>query len=373
MFFDTRSEEESFKKKPEIELELKKIKQKILEKKIEKISKETEVTKIKWKYNPTLNKNLFGEVEKAKTRDGFGEALVKLGEVNENVVGLGADLVHSVRAMWFQQKYPERFFQMGIAEQNMTGVAAGLARVGKIPFMSSFGVFVTGRNWDQVRMSVAYPNANVKICASHTGVFSVGQDGASHQSTEDISLMRVLPNMNVIVPCDKLETYKATFAAAEIFGPVYLRFGRESIPIVTTEETPFEVGKAEIFRDGSDASIIACGPMVYEALTASKKLEEEGIEARVINNHTVKPIDKDMIIRAAKETGAIVTVEEHQVHGGMGSAVAEVLSNDHPVPIKIIGLKDTFGESGRPDELQKVFGLTADDIVKRVHEIIEKK
>jgi transketolase len=369
LFFDKKDEEETFKKKPEIELELKKVKEKILEKKIEKISKKAE---IEWKYNPTLNKNLFSKVEKAKTRDGFGEALVKLGEINDKVVALGADLAHSVRAMWFAQKFPERFFQVGIAEQNMTGIAAGLARVGKIPFMSTFGVFITGRNWDQVRMSIAYPNMNVKMCASHTGVFSVGEDGASHQCIEDIALMRVLPNMTILVPCDKPETYKATFAAAEIKGPVYLRFGREDVPVITTEDTPFEVGKAEILRDGSDVSIIACGPMVYEALIASKKLEEEGIDARVINNYTVKPIDKDTIIKAARETGAIVTAEEHQIHGGMGSAVAEILTQNYPVPIKMVGVKNKFGESGSPEDLQRAYELTDDDIIRAIHELIKK-
>jgi len=373
--FLSRKEEETFKKKPEIKPELKIIKEKILEEKPELfIEKPLKVREIGVeKYNPTLNENLFGEVEKAKTRDGFGEALVKLGEVNERIVVLSADLTHSVRAMWFQQKFPERFFQCGIAEANMTGIAAGLAQMGKIPFMSTFGVFATGRNWDQVRMSVAYPNMNVKICASHTGVFSVGADGASHQSTEDITLMRVLPNMTIIVPCDKIETYKATFAAAEINGPVYLRFGRESMPMITTEKTPFKVGKAGIFRDGSDVSIIACGPLVYEAMVASKKLEKEGIDVRVINNHTVKPIDKETIVKAAKETGAIVTAEEHQVLGGMGSAVAEALSKENPVPIKMIGIQDRFGESGNPKDLQKALGLTSDNIINKVHEVLELK
>jgi transketolase len=275
--------------------------------------------------------------------------------------------------MWFAQKFPERFFQIGIAEANMTGIAAGLAKTGRIPFMSTFGVFATGRNWDQVRMSIAYPNMNVKICASHTGVFSVGEDGASHQSLEDIALMRILSNMTVVAPCDKIETRKATFAAAEIKGPVYLRFGREDVPVITTEETPFKIGKAEIFRDGSDVSIIACGPMTYEALLASKKLEQEGIDAKIINNHTIKPIDKAMINDSARETGAIVTAEEHQIHGGMGSAVAEVLSQDYPIPIKMIGVRDRFGESGKPDELQRHFNLTEDDIVRAVHEVMRKK
>jgi transketolase len=361
------NEEESFKKIPKISSE--DVEQVIEhEKKLQPPRRFEES-----RFNSTLVKNLFENVKKEKTRDGFGEALVKLGEVNENIVGLGADLVHSVRAMWFAQKFPERFYQVGIAEANMTGIAAGLARMGKIPFMSTFGVFATGRNWDQVRMSIAYPNINVKICASHTGVFSVGQDGASHQSTEDIALMRILPNMRVIVPCDKEETKKATFAIAEIKGPCYLRFGRESVPVITTEETPFKVGKAEIFRYGEDVSIIACGPMVYEALVASKKLEEEGIDSRVINNHTVKPIDRATINDAARETGAIVTAEEHQVFGGMGSAVSEVLSNGYPVPVKMVGLQDKFGESGKRDELQRHFNLTADDIVRAVHEVMRKK
>ncbi len=360
------SDEETFKKPPKIPLE---------DRRVIKVKKEVQPEKKfeKSKFNPTLVKDLFGSINKEKTRDGFGEALVKLGEVNENIVALGADLCHSVRAMWFQQKFPERFFQVGIAEANMTGIAAGLARMGKIPFMSTFGVFATGRNWDQIRMSIAYSNMNVKICASHTGVFSVGQDGASHQCTEDIALMRILPNMRVIVPCDKEETKKATFAIAEIKGPCYLRFGRENVPVMTTEETPFKIGKAEVFRYGDDVSIIACGPMVYEALIAAKKLEQEGIDARVINNHTVKPIDKAMINDSAKETGAIVTAEEHQVFGGMGSAIAEVLSTDYPAPVKMVGVQDTFGESGKRDELQRHFNLTADDIVRAVHDIMRKK
>lgn len=361
------NEEETFKRPPKIPSE------RVIQ--ITEHKKEEVQPKIIFKesrFNPTLVKNLFEDVEKKKTRDGFGEALVKLGEVNENIVALGADLSHSVRAMWFAQKFPERFFQIGIAEQNMTGIAAGLARIGKIPFVSTFGVFLTGRNWDQVRMSICYPNMNVKLCASHTGVFSVGADGASHQAAEDIALMRILPNMKVVVPCDKVETKKATFAIAKIYGPFYLRFGRENVPIITTEDTPFKIGKAEIFREGEDVSIIACGPMVYEALLASKKLEEEGIDARVINNHTIKPMDKETIIKAARDTGTIVTAEEHQIHGGMGSAVAEVLMNSKPVEMRMIGIKDRFGESGSPKDLQKHFGLTSADIVNAVHDIIKK-
>lgn len=365
MFF--RDEEETFKRKPKGIVEIKPIPKEVF---IEELKPPVRIKESR--YNPTLVKNLFDNVEKAKTRDGFGEALVELGEVNEDIVALGADLVHSVRTMWFAQKFPQRFFQVGIAEANMTGIAAGLARMDKIPFMATFGVFVTGRNWDQIRMSVAYPNMNVKICASHTGVFSVGADGASHQATEDIALMRILPNMTVIVPCDKLETKKATFAIAEMYGPVYLRFGRESVPVITTEQTPLKIGKAEIFREGEDVSIIACGPMVYEALLASKKLEKEGIDVRIINNHTIKPMDRETIIKAARKTGAIVTAEEHQVFGGMGSAVAEVLTNN-PVPIRMVGIQDRFGESGSPKDLQKALGLTVDDIVKAVHEVMRKK
>jgi transketolase len=369
LFFD--SGEETFKKKTEVKIEIKPTEEPVSTPKEDVIVKAPEIQESR--YNPKLSKNLFTNVEKTRTRDGFGEALVKLGEINDKVVALGADLAHSVRSMWFAQKFPERFFQVGIAEANMTGIAAGLARVGKIPFMSTFGVFASGRNWDQVRMSIAYPKMNVKICASHTGVFSVGEDGASHQSLEDIALMRILPNMTVIVPCDKPETVKATFAAAEIKGPVYLRFGRENVPVITTEETPFEVGKAEVFREGDDVTIIACGPMVYDALIASKKLEEEGIDARVINNHTIKPIDTETIVKAARETGAIVTAEEHQIHGGMGSAVAEVLTQNYPVPIKMVGVKNKFGESGSPDDLQRTYELTSDDIIKNVHEVISKK
>lgn len=327
----------------------------------------------KSKYNPTLEENVFGEVKKVPTRDGFGDALSILGKKNPNVVVLAGDLCHSTRANVFKENFPERFFEVGIAEANMVGIAAGLSNAGKIPFVSTFGVFAMGRVWDQIRMSVCYSNYNVKIAASHCGIFSVGGDGYSHQSLEDITLARVLPNMRVLVPCDVIEAKKATIAAAEIYGPFFIRYGREKVPIVTTEDTPFEIGKAEIFREGSDIAVITCGSMVYEALIAAHNLEKEGIDVRVINNHTVKPIDNKTIIKAAKDTGMLVTVEEHQIMGGMGSAVAEIISQEYPVPIKMMGIMDKFGESGHPDDLKKKFGLTTDDITNTIREVIKKK
>ncbi|MGQ9632292.1 MAG: transketolase family protein [bacterium] len=312
------------------------------------------------------------EVKKRPTRDGYGEGLVFLGETNPKVVALGADITASTRVDWFKNKFPDRFFSIGIAEQDAVGTAAGLSLVGKIPYFSTYGVFASGRPWDQIRTTVCYANLNVKIGGAHGGV-SVGPDGATHQALEEISLMRCLPNMTVIVPADYLETKKATIAAAEIWGPTYIRFGREAIPMITTEKTPFKIGRAELFRDGNDVSIIACGPMVYESLVAAERLAKKGISVRVINLHTVKPIDERMIIKAARETGAIVTAEEHQVMGGFGSAIAEVVVKNAPVPMEMIGIQDRFGESGEPDELMKEFNLTSDDIVKAVNRVLKRK
>ena len=262
---------------------------------------------------------------------------------------------------------------MGISEQDMLGTAAGLAKVGKIPFVSTYGVFVSGRAWEQIRTTVCYGEFNVKIGGAHGGI-SVGPDGATHQSLEEIALMRVLPNMNVLVPCDAIETRKATLASVEINGPVYIRFGREPIPVITEEDTPFEFGRAETFREGSDITVIACGYEVGEALKAAEEVEKEkGISVRVINLHTIKPIDKEAIIKAAKETGAIVTAEEHQAMGGMGSAVSEVVVQNYPVPMKIVGVQDRFGESGQPEELLDAFGLTARFIKDAVIETLERK
>jgi len=321
-----------------------------------------------------LSSNLYqkDKLEQKPTRDGYGQGLIELGKKDKNVVVLCADLTGSTRSKMFKDEFPDRFIEVGIAEQNMMGLAAGLALVGKIPFVSTYSVFCPGRNWDQLRISVAYNQANVKLTGAHAGI-SVGQDGATHQGLEDIAIVRVLPNMTILAPCDVIETKKATIAAGKMEGPVYLRFAREATPVFTTVDTPFRIGEAEVFRKGQDASIIACGPIVYEALLAAEELSKEGIDVRVINNHTIKPIDDEMIIKAAQETGAIVTGEDHQVIGGLGSAVAEVLSKNHPVPIEMIGVQDRFGESGAPEELMEEFGLVAVNIKEAVKKVLKRK
>lgn len=312
------------------------------------------------------------EVKSKPTRDGYGEALLILGEKNPDVVVLDADVAKSTRADWFADKYPERFIDMGIAEQDMLGTAAGLSLGGKIPFVSTYGVFLSGRAWDQIRTTICYANLNVKLGGAHGGI-SVGPDGATHQALEEVAIMRVLPNMTVVVPCDSIETRKATLEAAAMYGPCYVRFGREAVPIVTNEETPFEIGKGYSLRDGKDVSIIANGPMVYEALKAAEELSSEGVEARVINLHTVKPIDIDIVLQAARETGSIVTAEEHQMMGGMGSAVCEVIAKNCPVPVEMVGINDTFGESGAPDELMIKYGLTYAEIIAAAKKVLSRK
>ncbi|MFN3966263.1 MAG: transketolase family protein [Endomicrobiia bacterium] len=306
------------------------------------------------------------------TRYGYGEGLVELGEKNPNVVAIGLDITTSTTVNLFKERFPDRFISLGIAEQNGMGVAAGLSLVGKIPYICTYGVFAAGRCWDQIRTTVCYSNCNVKIGGGHGGI-SVGPDGATHQALEEIATMRVVPNMKVIVPCDYVETKKATIAAAEIFGPVYIRFGREPTPIITDEKTPFIFGKANVLRDGNDVAIIGCGPILYEALSASEILEKKGIKARVINIHTVKPIDEEIIIKAAKECGAIVTVEEHQVMGGFGSAVAEVVVKNYPIPMEFIGIFDKFGESGQPEELWRKYKLKDVNIVEAVEKVLKRK
>ncbi|MFA5143383.1 MAG: transketolase family protein [Candidatus Omnitrophota bacterium] len=306
------------------------------------------------------------------TRDGFGEGLIELGRTNKDVVVLSADLTDSTRAAWFKKQFPERFFGLGVAEQDMFGTAAGFALMGKIPFACTFGVFASGRAWDQIRVSVAYMNLGVKIVGTHGGI-SVGPDGATHQAVEEIALMRIIPNMTVIVPADAIEARKATIAAAGLKGPVYLRLGRAGVPVITKEANSFNIGKANTLRSGTDLTIFACGQMVSEALTAGDMLAKEKISARVINVHTPKPIDRDVIIKAAIETGAIVTAEEHTIMGGLGSAIAEVVSQDCPVPVKMVGVRDRFGVSGEPAELFKYFGLTADEIVKAAREALKMK
>lgn len=317
------------------------------------------------------------DVEQKPTRHGYGEGLLELGETNKSVVVLTGDLTESTRVLEFAKKYPERFFECGVAEQNMMGIAAGLAAAGKIPYISSYAVFSPGRSWDQCRVSVCYSNLNVKIAGAHTGV-SVGPDGATHQALEDIAITRVLPNMTVVVPCDAVETKKCTLAAAARPGPVYFRFAREKTPIITTAETPFEIGKAEVFFEaGHDVAIIACGPLVYQSLVAAKELESEGIKVTVVNNHTVKPMDEETILRQAQDCGAVVTVEEHQIMGGMGSAVAEVLVSGLPagrqVPVEFVGMQNTFGESGQPEELLEKYGMSVKSIKEAVRKVIARK
>ena len=314
------------------------------------------------------------EIEQKPTRDGYGDGLVILGGENPNVVVLCADLAESTRSLWFKEKFSERVIEIGVAEQNMAAVAAGFGVSGKIPFISSYAVFSPGRNWEQIRTTCAYNNANVKIVGAHAGV-SVGPDGATHQAIEDIATMRAMPNMKVIVPCDMIETKKATIASAKIYGPVYLRLAREATPVFTEEETPFTPGKAEIFWEGKkpEVAIIGCGPLLYNALLAAKELEKEGISTMVINNHTIKPIDEKKIIEIAKKCKAIVTVEEHSVIGGLGSAVAEVLAKNYPTPMEFIGMEDCFGESGLPNDLIKKYGMGVEDIKKAAKKVIKKK
>ena len=306
------------------------------------------------------------------TRDGYGKGLVALGKTNKDVIVLSADLTESTRANWFRDQFPDRFYSFGVAEQDMIGAAAGFALSGKIPFCCSFGVFASGRAWEQVRVSAAYMNLNINIGGTHGGI-TVGPDGATHQAIEEIALMRLLPNMTVIVPCDSAEAEKATIAASLIKGPVYLRLGRESIPMITDENAKFEIGKASTLKPGNDLTIIACGIMVYNALRASEILQSEGIDARVINLHTIKPIDEKAIIEAARSTGAIVTAEEHLIAAGMGSAVSEVLAQNLPTPVEMVGIKDRFGESGSPWELMKLLKLMPEDIVVAAKAVIKRK
>jgi len=341
--------------------------------------------------NLKLNNDLFDKekVPMKATRDGYGEGLILAGKEDKNVVALCADLTDSTRVAMFQKEFPERFIEVGIGEQNMASIAAGLAVCGKVPFISTYAVFCPGRNWDQVRVNICYNNANVKLSGAHSGV-SVGPDGATHQALEDIAITRCLPNVIVLAPCDAIETRKATYASAKIYGPVYLRFAREKTAVITTEETLFEIGKAEILWDSSlggatsdsevapptsmpQAAIIACGPLTYKSLIAAKELEEEGIHTMVINNHTIKPMDEKTVIEAAKKCGAVVSVEDHQIMGGMGSAVAEVLSKNYPVPQEFIGMPNSFGESGEPEELLEKYGMSVHAIKDAVKKVIKRK
>ena len=305
------------------------------------------------------------------TRSGFGAGLSELGETNENVVALCADLTGSLKMNDFADRFPERFVQVGIAEANMMGIAAGLTIGGKIPFTGTFANFSTGRVYDQIRQSIAYSGKNVKICASHAGL-TLGEDGATHQILEDVGMMKMLPGMTVIVPCDYNQTKAATLAIAEYDGPVYLRFGRPKVPNFTSENEAFEIGKAQHLLEGTDITIIANGHLVWKALEAAKELSASGISAEVINMHTVKPIDRDAILNSAKKTGRVLTAEEHQKNGGLGDSVAQILAEDHPCPMAFIAVNDSFGESGTPEQLLEKYGLSTENIVSAAKALMTK-
>lgn len=320
-----------------------------------------------------LAKNLFAsDVDMKPTRDGYGQGLVLLGKMNPNVVVLCADLSESTRSHWFKKEFPERYVQIGVSEQSMAAIASGFALAGKVPFISSYAGFSPGRNWEQIRTTITLNNANVKVAGAHAGV-SVGPDGATHQMVEDIAIMRALPNMVVLAPCDVHETRKATVAVASVYGPHYLRFGREKSPIFTTPATPFKVGRAEVFRFGSDVTIIACGIVVHEALKAAEALSKKGIEAEVIDCHTIKPLDTKTILASVKKTGCVVTVEEHQANSGLGSAVCDALATNRPLPVERIGVQDRYGESGEPFMLMDAFGLTSPYIQMAIRRVIARK
>lgn len=313
----------------------------------------------------------FTYTEKKDTRSGFGVGLLELGRKNPNVVGLCADLIGSLKMGDFKKEFPERFFQVGIAEANMMGIAAGLTIGGKIPFTGTFANFSTGRVYDQIRQSIAYSGKNVKICASHAGL-TLGEDGATHQILEDVGMMKMLPGMTVIVPCDYNQTKAATLALGDHVGPAYLRFGRPNWPIFTGDR-PFVIGKADKLIDGKDVSIFACGHLVWEAIEAEAKLAEQGISAEVINIHTIKPLDVESILASVEKTRCVVTCEEHQINGGLGDSIAQVLSRFNPTPLEMVAVNDSFGESGVPTDLLKKYGLSSDNIVGAVQKVLKRK
>lgn len=309
--------------------------------------------------------------EKIDTRSGFGAGLLEVGKKNPQVVALCADLTGSLKMTDFEKAFPDRFFQVGIAEANMMGLAAGMTIGGKIPFTGTFANFSTGRVFDQIRQSIAYSGKNVKICASHAGL-TLGEDGATHQILEDIGMMKMLPHMTVINPCDFNQTKAATLAIADFEGPVYLRFGRPAVPNFTSADQLFEIGKAVQLNEGSDVTIIATGHLVWEAILAGEVLAQQGIEADIINIHTIKPLDQEAILKSVRKTGCIVTAEEHQLLGGLGESVAGLLVSKYPVPVEMVAVKDSFGESGKPNQLMKKYGLTSDHIVEAVKKVIKR-
>lgn len=310
--------------------------------------------------------------EKKDTRSGFGAGLLELGKTNPDVVALCADLTGSLKMDAFQKEFPERFFQVGIAEANMMGIAAGMTIGGKIPFTGTFANFSTGRVYDQIRQSIAYSDKNVKICASHAGL-TLGEDGATHQILEDVGMMRMLPNMTVIVPCDYNQTKAATIAIAKHHGPVYLRFGRPSWPIFTEANQVFEIGKAQLINEGTDVTIFANGHLVWKAIEAGEQLAATGINAEIINIHTIKPLDEKAILQSVRKTNCVVTAEEHQLNGGLGDAISQVLARNYPAPLEMIGVNDSFGESGTPDQLLEKYGLGAANIVAAVQKVLARK
>ena len=321
----------------------------------------------------SLVDNLFSpEVLQEPIRMGFGRGLLEAGHTDKSIVALCADLTSSTKMDEFAKSYPERFIEVGIAEQNLVTVAAGMALAGKIPFVSSYAAFSPGRNWEQIRTTICLNEVGVKIVGSHAGV-SVGPDGATHQMLEDLALMRVLPGMMVVAPADSVEASKATKALAKHPGPAYIRLAREKSPVVTTQESPFSLSKAQVLRSGRDATIVACGTMVYQALLAARQLEDEGLDVEVINAAVIKPLDVITVTASARKTGAVVTAEEHQIAGGLGGALAEALGDHYPVPMSRVGMLDRFGESGTPDELLQHFGLSAENIATRVKEVIKRK
>ena len=309
--------------------------------------------------------------ESKDTRSGFGQGLLEAGQSNEHVVGLCADLTGSLKMNAFQDAFPNRFFQVGIAEANMMGVAAGMTIGGKIPFTGTFANFSTGRVYDQIRQSIAYSDKNVKICASHAGL-TLGEDGATHQILEDIGMMKMLPNITVVVPCDYNQTRQATLAVANHHGPVYLRFGRPKVPVFVEPYAPFEIGKAQVLKSGDHLSIMACGHLVWEAIQAAMELEKDGVHAEVINIHTIKPLDVDTIVESAKRTGAVLVAEEHQLAGGLGESVAQTLAQHHPIPMAFVAVNDSFGESGTPSQLMEKYGLNAGNIVMKSKELLQR-
>ena len=322
---------------------------------------------------PKLVDNLFApDIKQAPIRQGFGEGMLVLGQENPEVIALCCDLVESTKLGDFMRAFPDRYVEVGVAEQNLAGLGAGMAHEGKIPFITSYATFSPGRNWDQIRVAICYSGNNVKIIGSHAGI-SVGPDGATHQAMEDIATLRVLPRMTVLVPCDSNEARRATIAAGRMKGPVYIRLAREKTPLFTTDDTPFEIGQAYVYRAGQDVTIAAAGPQVYYALQAANELASEGIECEVINVASVKPLDEATLVKSVQKTGCLVSAEEHQITGGVGSAIAEALSRNFPVPQEFVGMPDHFGESGEPNELIAKWGMDGKGIKSAVKKVLQRK